>query len=79
MELNDVKKHFYKNHVNAELVQINKEGLHYHARFYETPTTDSETFVYIKVPFNDIQDGRFFSNMHAKDLIRWIVFSKTEQ
>lgn len=78
MEINNVKKYFYKNYVNAELVQITKEGLHYHVRFYETPTTNKETFVYIRIPLDDIQNGRFFKDMHAKELIRWIQYANTE-
>lgn len=66
MTINEIKKDLYKYNPTAELAVIDKEGMHYF-----TPLSDG-TMCTFTIPHNDIQDAKFYFEMEAKHLNRWI-------
>ena len=66
MEINEIKKAFYKEKLVAHLSSANKTGLLYWT-MHEGKT------IWFRVPYNDIGDATFFPEMEAKHMIRYIV------
>jgi len=67
LELNDVKKHFYKEKRKAFFKSIRK-GIAYY---------ESEAFgnhiINFEIPVDDMGDAEFLPEMEARHLIRWIT------
>ena len=66
MTVNEIKKELYKQKPTAELLHVDKEGIHYEC------TLIDGTVIYFSVPSNDIQDAKFYHKMEAQHLNRWI-------
>ncbi len=64
---NTLKKELYKQKPKAELLLINKDGMRYEALL------DGIGSVVFVIPLNEIEDGRFYNEMDAKLLIRWLL------
>lgn len=69
MKANDIKKALYKEKPAAKIRLIDKLGIHYFATIFSTG--DIIEFI---IPFNEIEEGRFYNEMEAKHLIRWIQY-----
>ena len=65
MELNELRKMFYKGDYKANMVNVNKTGI-----LYECQIIDG-SFIKFLVPFNDIGDAKFEPIMDGKFLMRW--------
>lgn len=66
MELNEIKKSLYKENPKAKLVSINQ-----HSLLYGTELEINQVVSFI-VPLSDIGDAKFYPEMEAKLLIRYI-------
>jgi len=69
MEKNEVKKLLYKAEPAARLIYVSKERLWYRSDFDHEGTT---YLVSSSIPLGDIGDAKFYTDMDAKYLIRWI-------
>lgn len=66
---NAVRKGLYRSNPIAHLVQITKDGISYHTKFNDDKLEITVDFL---IPFSDLGDGKFFNEMEAKYLGRWI-------
>ena len=71
MVLNDIKKELYKSNVLAFFQSADKENLWYHAHIIKG---NDVTGVEFMIPIKELGDTRWFQEMLAKHLIRYIVF-----
>lgn len=71
MTLTEIKKALYKEKPMAEFICAKKERL-----FYGTILQDNFTILF-EIPFSDIGDATFVSQMSAQLLIRYIVQPET--
>ena len=69
MGINDIKKTIYKEKPKAELLLIDKEGIHYECSLMSA----GGEVIYFKVPFEDIGDAKFLYHMEASLMIRYLV------
>jgi hypothetical protein len=65
MELNELKKHLYRNKPLAKIDSASKKGILYKLEL-------DSTFIYFLVPLDDMGDGTFNHEMQAHLLIRYI-------
>lgn len=70
MEKNEIKKALYKENKKARLVGISKDGLSYYTEVSSSPYPESVGF---QIPLKEIGDAKFYSEMEAKHLIRWLI------
>lgn len=67
MTLNDAKKALYKETPTAELIEFYKGRLYYQAKLADG------TMVYFHVPVDELGETKFYPDMEAKLLIRYLV------
>lgn len=67
MNLNEIKKSFYKENPKAKFIVADKEGVNYGAMLKDGQK------VYFSIPFNDMGGAQFHPEIAAKHLIRWIT------
>lgn len=73
MTKNDVKKELYKQNPKAALLLVDKDGVHYEG------SLKNGQVLYFSVPFNDLGDAKFYAEMDAKYLIRWLNYDEKPQ
>jgi hypothetical protein len=65
MNINEIKKSFYKEDPVAKLIMIRKGKA-----YYQSEINGKEAW--FDVPLSDMGDADFLPNMQAKHLIRWL-------
>lgn len=76
MTHNGIKKELYKKNPKATFMGATKDHLTYNCLlgiFDEKPV-----ILWFEIPFTDIGDAKFYSEMDSKLLIRWLVVYGTE-
>lgn len=70
MELNEIKKALYKQNPNATLQSVRADGI-----TYSSPISIGEgiTFVYFRVPLNELGETIWQPNIDGKLLIRYLI------
>lgn len=72
MTLEDIKKALYKENPKAKLLYIDKEFVAYASEKIAIDTEEKIHTILFRVPLTDIGDAKFYSEMEAKHLIRYM-------
>jgi len=71
--LTEIKKALYKQKPKAVIINVSKEGITYFAEL-KGIQENKKTIIPFLVPFNDIGDAIFTTEMESQLLIRYIYF-----
>lgn len=67
-ERDEIKKDIYRTKPVAELLYINKDGIHYKAHVWESAYN-----IFFRVPLNDLGEAKWSANMPAQLLLRYLI------
>lgn len=67
--INEIKKVFYKENPQAELLYILKGSAFYQSQIV---IEEKPVKIHFTVPVSDMGDAKFYLNMDSKHMIRWI-------
>ncbi len=73
MTATDIKKALYKENPKANLTVATRAGLTYFANLKTVAGENGLGDVIFVVPFDDIGDAKFYPEMDAKLLTRWLL------